>query len=490
MSKRRQTSARQTQSLQQCAICGAVQPLSAIECSICGATLPGEPKPVAADAGEGPPPDKPVERRPRYDPAIGDDDLFVGDLTGRAWRLILIGGIVLALGLGLILGVGLTQMRNSDGDATPDVRSETIGTVPPTSPPTATPRDFAPSPTATATERPLIALATVTPMPPTPTDTPTPGPCIQVAQAGDTVYGMAIRCGHRDMAVIDAILELNDMASANELQVNQELQIPWPTPTPGAAPPEAQSAAPVAAADEQSDAPDVLGGPGDAAGAAATEVPVNEFGTPDALAAYRDMEPTLRPGLAWHTVVAGEDIITIAFAYGTNVEVLSQINPEVAFLQCDYGYDTGGPNCSVMIYEGQRLRVPVPLPSPTPTLTPVGTLTPTPSPTPTFNAPYSMSPPDGQHFFADERVTLRWGETGVLGKDERYVVRVHDLETGEDYFVLVDSTRYELPGGWQPDDGKKHEFEWTVSVGVVDADLNILGEAHTTDKQRFTWDSR
>lgn len=476
-SRRKRTAMSEIRPSQQCPICGSVQPLAARVCPICGAALSGEqvpvtvPKPDAAPAKDGTP-------RPRYDPASGDDDLYVGELAGKMWRLV-VAGVAVALIL-VVAGVGMIAFR-SQGDDPQDadsVRVEDIPTGGPTVPPTATARAAAQTPTETPTRRPTMALATVTPAPPTATDTPTPGPCMQTAQEGDTVYGMASRCGHVDLSIVDLILEINDMDSPNELQINQVLEIPWPTPTPGGEPTE--EAAP------EGDAPD----DGEGVGEGTPEVYYNEFGTPDALAYYQNLEPTLRPGQAWHTVQTGETIVAIAFEYGVGLETLSQINPEVPFLQCDFGSPTGGENCSVMLYEGQRIRVPVPLASETPTPTPVGTLTPTPTHTPTFNAPYPVMPDDGAHYNADQIVTLRWGGTGTLGENEKYRVRVRDMDTGMEYTALVSEPLYVVPGGWQPADRERHTFEWTVSIAQVDDQQNVVSEDHVTDAREFTWDSR
>jgi LysM repeat protein len=459
---------------QQCPICGAAQPPSARKCSICGAVLPGELTPVVSM----PPINEKPKRGacPRYDPAASDDDLYVSDLSGRMWRLIFFAGVGLALLFGLGLGVVISR---SGGDGKPDSRAELSGTQHPTAPPTATPRGFVtPTPAfVTYTPKPIITLATVTPLPPTPTETPTPGPCYQTAGQGDTVYGMAIRCGHVDMAVVDLILQINGMKSAQQLQVGQTLEIPWPTPTPGGEPTE-----PPPSSSE-------TGSGGGGSEALAADVPVNEFGTPDALAKYENIEPTLRPGQAWHTVQLGETIMGIAYAYDTTVELLSQINPEVPFLQCDYGERYGGPNCSVMLYEGQRLRVPVPIPTITPTPTPA-VRTATPTPTPTFNAPYLITPDDGAHFNADQIITLRWGGTGTLAANERYIVHVRDLDTGEEHVATVTETTYILPGGWQPVDRNRHAFEWVIAVGAVDEQFDVVSEDHLTEPRQFTWDSR
>lgn len=432
---------------------------------------------------------KEKKKRSKYDPALGDDDLYAGDLTGRMWRLMMTGCVVLALLLGLGMGIAASRMLWDDDDAKPTSNAQTdvISTARPTAPPTSTPRGSSGGDFVTATPPSPeyhLSLSTITPGPPipsdtpTPTITPTPGPCYQTAQSGDTVWGMAIRCGHGDMAIVDVILEMNDMDTPQELQLGQTLTIPWPTPT----------AAPGVTEDAASSAG--TGGGDEATGEATQEILYNEFGTPDIMAQYANIEPTLRPGMAWHVVQPGETILGVAMEYDTTVNLLSQINPEIPFYQCEANIPTGGPNCVVLLGEGQRVRVPVPLPSITPTPSPVGTLTPTPTATPTFNAPYVLGPDTDAHFNADEIITLRWGGTGTLGTSERYVVRVRDLQTGEVYLAAISDAAYILPGGWQPSDGKKHEFEWTISTGLVDPQNNILQEGHATEPRKFTWESR
>ncbi|WP_162910059.1 LysM peptidoglycan-binding domain-containing protein [Aggregatilinea lenta] len=472
---------------QVCTICGSTQPLSARRCGICGAVLSGQAATRISDtAHEAAPAGR--TSAPRYDPAAGDDDLYAGELASRFRRLALLSLAILVL---VGAGAAVLLLDPFGGDDGANVQTEPLASQP-TAPPTATPRANAGGATtevddsaadvtfSTPTAGMVMEFPTVTPAPATPTDSPTPGPCMQTAQTGDTIYAMASRCGHRDLSIVDLILETNDMTSPEELQIGQELEIPWPTPTPGGPTTEPDGDA---SADLPSDGAD-----------ASTDTTSydagGDSGTPSNLATYALMEPTLRPGLAWHTVQAGEDILTIAREYGTDIETLSKINPEIAFLQCDYGSPTGGELCSVIISIGQQVRVPVPMPTATWTPSPVGTRTPTPTPTATFNAPYLVSPADEAQFNADQIVTVRWGGTGSLGPDERYIVYVRDVDTGQEYVATVTETSYILPGGWQPSDRHTHEFEWSVAVGTVDAQNQISNENHPAEPRTFTWDSR
>ncbi|NDJ75187.1 MAG: SH3 domain-containing protein, partial [Chloroflexi bacterium] len=66
-----------------------------------------------------------------------------------------------------------------------------------------------------------------------------PAMCIQVVQSGDTLLDLIFRCGYDslDRMLLDTILEMNNMNSAAELVIGQEVMIPWPAPdtmpTPG-----------------------------------------------------------------------------------------------------------------------------------------------------------------------------------------------------------------------------------------------------------------
>lgn len=320
---------------------------------------------------------------------------------------------------------------------------------------------------------PTLFLPTLTPTDTptfTPTPTATPGPCERVVRAGDSLITLANSCGHRDLDVIDEILRLNGLRSAESLLVGQHIQIPWPTPTPGPASDteatldDGEAALP-AASRETDDVP---------ATAISEVIPT----------------PTLQPGVMWYTIQPGDNIIAIALNFNANVEILSQLNPEVTFSQCDFGMDSGGANCIVQLVAGQQLRVPAPSPTPTLSPTPSGSETPTPSPTATFNAPSLLSPGDRFLFGPGDIVTLRWVTTGDLAGGEAYRVMVTDTTLGAAYVGITSETAFIAPPEWQPADGRRHLFTWNVAVGPLGQSGDLASVTFTTPSRLFFWDSR
>ena len=93
---------------------------------------------------------------------------------------------------------------------------------------------------------PTVTPGTPTDVPPpirpadshTPSMTFTPEPCIQTVQAGEgSLRHVVLRCGHRDLAVIDLVVELNGLSSAESVQVGtskSSYRIPTPTVDPNA----------------------------------------------------------------------------------------------------------------------------------------------------------------------------------------------------------------------------------------------------------------
>ncbi|MCS7071174.1 MAG: LysM peptidoglycan-binding domain-containing protein, partial [Anaerolinea sp.] len=323
---------------------------------------------------------------------------------------------------------------------------------------------------------PTLMLPTVTPQPPSPTPTETPGPCRVTVQAGDGLIGLASRCGHRSMDVIPLILELNGLSAPESIQVGQQILIPWPTPTID---PNAPTPTPVGGNVGRRNGADLIfiENVDSAVNGPPTEMPTATATPTDALP----------PGVTWHVVQPNENMIIIASIYNTNAETLAQLNPEIAFSQCDFSLDTGGPRCTVLLRQGQRMRVPAPTPTPTLSPTLSGSETPTPTATPTFNAPNALSPPDRALFGVDDIITLRWITTGALGPDERYRVTVRDLTSGREFSADTTELLFIIPRDWQGTEQRLYEYEWTVSVISEQSPDTAL---FTTDPRTFSWQGR
>jgi LysM repeat protein len=278
---------------------------------------------------------------------------------------------------------------------------------------------------------------------------------MQKAGKGDTVYGMAARCGHKHLSIVDVIVELNGLKSANSLMEGQTLEIPWPTPTD------------------------------DGQGNAAT----SDSGTPGDTA---NVEPTLPPNVTWYTVKKGDTAIAVAYKFGTTMSALRDLNPEIQFLQCDFGMPMGGKDCTLrpQLGEGQRVRVPAPAASPTVSATPNGSETPTPTPTATFNAPYSDSPGNNMLYEAGALPALRWVASGQLDPKQVYLVTVTDKITNVVYHGTTRDLAFQVPAEWQPTDGKRHLFEWSVAVASKDEHGTPIPSALSTETRTFSWESR
>jgi LysM repeat protein len=435
---------------------------NAVVCSTCGATLSDvPPADDTSRRGQG-------QRAAAlgYDNRFGESDLFEPELTKSAQNTLAV--IVLVLALLMCAGIFLLIIPGSVGvspaeETTIVPRSPEPFLVAPTAAPTAL--DIA---LATNTPRPAQILVTVTPAPPTNTQIPPPTPCARVVQPGDTLYAIAIQCGYRDPSIIDIIVAENSLTSPDALVIGQEIIVPAPTST----------ADPASTPSDTSARSGALLPQGIELAALVSLPTLPPAITPTA---------TLQPGVMWHVVQPNETMISIALQYGANAEILSQLNPSVPFLQCDFKFDSGGPRCIVQLSIGQQIRVPAPTPTPTipPTLS--GSETPTPSATPTFNAPSAVSPGDRALFQADQLITLRWVTTGTLNAQSVYRVQVQDLTTGRSFTADTRELYFIVPADWQGRDQRRHEYEWFVSV--IDSsspDAPIL----TTQPRLFLWESR
>ena len=319
---------------------------------------------------------------------------------------------------------------------------------------------------ATDTLQPTLYLPTVTITPrppPTLTYTPTRPPCLQQVKAGDNLIALVSRCGHRHLEVIELVLERNDLASAELIQVGQQLAIPWPTSTADALAVSVIPSAKPGAAGSAADQDDAGAGP-------------LFSGAPSRTT------PTLQAGVQWHRVAAGETIVGIAFRYGTDLKVLSELNPEVTFSQCDFGQASGGPSCVVTVFEFQNLRVPAPTPTATLSPTPSGIATATP--TSIVNAPAAYSPPDNQNFASDDLVTLRWVASGTLAAGESWRVIVESLSSGRVRSESTTRLSLVIPDAWKETTTGWHGYRWHVQL------VRESGVPVETEARSFLWETR
>jgi LysM domain len=439
-----------TRSSKICPICGTPAHTNATVCSTCGTTLVNV---SAQELGT-----NSLPKTQQYTRDYGETDLSETELHEKGRNIlfaaIAIIGVVALIALVFVLSPYLSPAEPNLQQLTSSPSQSAILPV----------ASDIPLALSTNTARPSPILITVTPAPPTLSPTPTPGPCVRVVQSGDSLISLAGSCGHRDLAVLDVILQENDLAAPEALQVGQEIIIPWPSPIVdvNALSPTAEEAS-TSVSQVTSPQPSNVADPQIAS------------------------VPTLQAGVAWHRIISGETIVSISFTYGANAEILSQLNPELNFSQCDFSLDTGGPRCNVILVEGQQIRVPAPTQTPTirPTLS--GSETPTPSPTPTFNAPTSLSPSDRALFARESLVTLRWVTSGMLSQSQAYRVNVHDLTINVRLSADTTDLFFVIPREWQGADARRHEFEWSVSVISLNDPTN---PTFTTEVRTFLWESR
>lgn len=316
-----------------------------------------------------------------------------------------------------------------------------------------------PSPSATTQLVLQIATATGTATAGIPTEAPTPtetlGPWEHVVQPGEILSNIIQRppYNYREniFGVIDEVVRLNNLRSAEDIRAGATILIPRPTPTP--IPQGAELTATVNAR----------------LGLGDNSLPINtEFGC--------------------HTVRENETIVGIIDQYGgATLEIIAQINPDINFFGCDFDQPSGGPNCVVLLRPNQCVFVP--LPTPTPTLSPTPSGRETATPTPTYRPPSLVYPPEGGIAGAGV-IELQWVNVGPLLADQYYLVEVTDTVTGQTWRDITKSTSLRLPASLIPTDGQTHTMTWTVRIVVVDpqgvyAPIDAPGRIRT-----FLWQSR
>ena len=431
-----------------CPICDTANHANATVCTTCGTDLSRVETVSRQAKGNG--------SKIDYDFRHGETDLQEGSLSNAAnTYLVIIVTVIVTLSL-----VGIALLLAGDillpGKGEEPVE-EIIGTA-------------SPRPTidaATVTIGPPTATYTSTPPPTlTPSNTPTQGPCVITLPQGQTLIWALGQCGHRTLDVMPTVLALNNLSDAGNVRSGQQIQIPHPTATidPNAVPTDEPTIEGDAAMDDGLDV--ALAGPDESIEAFQATVP-----------------PTLPPGVMWHEIEQGQNIISVAVQYSTDVQTLSQLNRQIDFARCDFGEIYGGQDCIVQLFQGQLLRVPAPTPTPTLSPTPDPNATATPTPTATVNIPEAFSPTDREFFYSDELVTLRWIPTATLLAGDSYLVTVTDLTTGRIFRTSTSNIFFTIPLDWQGTD-TRNEFEWTVGIVSQDAPDTIRYE---TNPLTFVW---
>lgn len=432
-----------SESYKACPICETHNHPNANVCITCGTSI-AEVEVTTKQTGK-------ADQQIVYDYRYGETDLFEGSVSSTGKTLT--AGIFV---LGILLGIGIAVAVIAPSFSASSSAVPMDSTRTPTPTLRALPTVTQGVATATWTSTPTITF--------TPTETFTPEPCIQTVVAGDSLIGILLRCGHTTRDIMPTVVALNGIADETRIQVGQQIVVPWPTssPDPNALPTDT----PESSANAEGD------------GSASDEVALLSFDpfAPTATA-------TLLPGVMWHVVQPDENMIIIASNYGANAKVLSDLNPEIDFAQCDFGETYGGPECIVQLSQGQQLRVPAPTPTATIQPTSSGSETPTPLPTATFNVPNAISPPNQAFIGALEQVTLRWVSTGTLSEAEVYRVAVSDVTTGDTFITDTRELFLIVPTEWQATDAERHNYIWQVSV--LNTETNAI--SYSTQARTFVW---
>ncbi|MEZ4513218.1 MAG: LysM peptidoglycan-binding domain-containing protein [Chloroflexota bacterium] len=295
-------------------------------------------------------------------------------------------------------------------------------------------------PTATATpvwtplpsETPFPSeTPTITPTP-RPTDTPQP-PRFHAIAAGETLIGLSVR--YRVSA--ESIAASNNMGLDSPIQAGQNLEIPWPTPTP--------------------DLP---------------YIPI-EINGEVVLAVAQNCE--------YYQVQADDTAFGIAARYDIPIEALLAVNwhttESIALLQ------PGDVLCIPGVEYDLRLLPPTPGPSPTP------------QPTAAAAGPELLYPVAGT-VVEDVKtaVLLQWVAVKDLAPDEWYMVELTD-DDDLDAIAFRGFTRdnsFRLPGSWRPTTPELRPMRWRVAIVRVtgertDGRFIYTFGGNASDPAWFTW---
>ena len=357
---------------------------------MCGAEIPAGETAVSPEPAAEQPPSLPSASPPEKAPDVVE---FV--MRERQSPAVFVLTAVFTI-LIFIIGALVLQYRSDEISL---IIAPSATPIPPTL--TYTPT-WTPLPTET---RPPTQTPTITPTPP-PTTTPLP-PRLHTVSSGETLIGLSALY----RVSVESILQANQMSPDQPIQVNQNLQIPWPTPTP-----------PLEIVGVEINGELVLADPA---------------------------------GCERYEVKEGDSIAGIANLFGIELALLTKVNR----LEEDTILYPGDTVCIPEIRYGESLP-PTPGPSPTPTVT-------APPPGPRLLYPVDNSvidPPDGI-------VTLQWAAVQDLGESEWYMVELVDVNDLDalPWRGFTRDNALQLPPDWRPDIPEDRLMRWRVSL------VNVTG---------------
>lgn len=335
--------------------------------------------------------------------------------------------------------------------------------------PTAIPTE---GPTASLTSSPSPAITPGTPIPPLPEaslrpvvtspvlaptgagstpvaqlPTATPQVCCITAKAGDTLGGLASRCGY-DYSALQAIRDYNGMSNNNIDPGKQYCMPPYtPTPTP---PGYAETQAAIASA-----------------------FPTLATKGPSVLATY--------------VIKEKQGILDILIDTGVSMAELCALNPPPALncAGCDL-VSPLSPKCRPVLRAGQALKIPGP--PPTLTITPTFTGNETATPTPLFGQPIVVSPV--QRSTQSGPVQLMWMPVGILQPAQFFLIEYDNSALGQSYQWRTQTNSFRVPKELEPPAGQTYTINWRISV-ARDGEQGVYVQlSRWSDIFTFTWTGR
>lgn len=325
----------------------------------------------------------------------------------------------------ILLGAGALYLRENRIQLAAALLP-TLTPIPPTPSYTPTwtpPPSETPPPTETPTLTPTLA----------PTDTPQP-PRFHTVASGETLFGISLFY----RIAVESIAAANGLTTNSPIQVGQNLEIPWPTPTPP------------------------------------LESMVLEINDETVIADVSDCQI--------YALEPGDSVYGMAGRFDVPAEAIIAVNrlteETIQFLQ------PGDTFCIPKITFSDTLP-PTPGPSPTPTLTP-------------FPAGPSLLYPVNESVInpPDSLVRVQWVAVKDLAPDEWYMVELTNLDE-LDALPLRGFTRdtaFDVPTTWRPvvEGTQAFDFRWRVSIVKVtgervDGEFIYTFGGRASDEAIFTW---